>query len=41
MYDDNVMYMEIRTTLPNLYNLDGKVYDAAYTVKTFKDVVDR
>ncbi|XP_032662640.1 adenosine deaminase 2-like [Odontomachus brunneus] len=40
-YDDNVMYVELRTTLPSLYDLDGKTYGPLEVVKVHKDVAER
>ncbi|XP_008290577.1 adenosine deaminase 2-A [Stegastes partitus] len=37
-YVDNVMYLELRVLLPELYELDGCSYDKAYTLKTYQDV---
>lgn len=41
LYDDNVMYAEIRATLSSLYDLDGKTYGPLEMVKMLKDVTDR
>lgn len=40
-YDDNVMYMELRTTLSSLYDFTGKKYGPIDTVQVYKDVLDR
>lgn len=41
LYEDNVMYMELRSTLKELYDLDGKRYESSETAKILKEVVDR
>lgn len=38
--EDNVMYMEIRSVLPPLYDLDGNVYDSVATAEITKRVAD-
>ncbi|XP_014480254.1 PREDICTED: adenosine deaminase CECR1-like isoform X2 [Dinoponera quadriceps] len=40
-YDDNVMYVELRSTLPKLYDLDGKTYGPLEVTKIHKDVAER
>lgn len=40
-YNDNIMYVELRTTLSTLYDLDGKTYGPLESTKIHKDVVDR
>ncbi|KZS10612.1 Adenosine deaminase-related growth factor C [Daphnia magna] len=40
-YDDNVQYIEIRTTLPQVYNLDGTLLDEAQVTQLYKDTFDR
>ncbi|EFN85554.1 adenosine deaminase 2 [Harpegnathos saltator] len=40
-YDDNVMYVEVRTTLATLYDLDGKTYSPLETVQIHKDIAER
>lgn len=39
--EDNVMYIEIRSVLPELYDLDGNVYDSVETALIYKEVLDR
>ncbi|XP_045523079.1 adenosine deaminase 2-A-like [Pieris brassicae] len=39
--EDNVMYLEIRSVLPGLYDLDGNVYDEMETLASYKRVIDR
>ncbi|XP_028176429.1 adenosine deaminase 2-like [Ostrinia furnacalis] len=39
--EDSVMYIEIRSVLPQLYDLDGNVYDSVETAVSYKEVVDR
>ncbi|XP_077302049.1 adenosine deaminase-like [Arctopsyche grandis] len=38
---DNVMYMEIRTTLPDLYDLEGNVYGPEECARTYKKINDQ
>ncbi|KAJ8711077.1 hypothetical protein PYW07_008319 [Mythimna separata] len=38
---DQVMYLELRTTLPLLYDLDGNVFDAVETAVTYKQVTEK
>ncbi|XP_063628458.1 adenosine deaminase 2-like [Cydia splendana] len=38
--EDNVMYIEMRSVLPELYDLDGNTYDAVTTAETYKKVLD-
>ncbi|XP_028263792.1 adenosine deaminase 2-A isoform X2 [Parambassis ranga] len=37
-YMDNVMYLELRALLPELYELDGSTHDSTWTLKTYQDV---
>lgn len=37
-YADNVMYLELRALLPEIYELDGSTHDLAWTLKTYQDV---
>ncbi|XP_023942041.2 adenosine deaminase 2-A-like [Bicyclus anynana] len=39
--EDNVMYVEFRSILPVLYELDGTVYDPIITAKSYKKTFDR
>lgn len=41
LYEDNVMYAEIRSTLSSLYDLDGKTYGPLEMVQILKDITDR
>ncbi|CAH0595108.1 unnamed protein product [Chrysodeixis includens] len=41
MREDNVMYFEIRTILPDLYDLDGNTYNAVETAKIYKKVTEK
>ncbi|XP_015176244.1 PREDICTED: adenosine deaminase CECR1-like [Polistes dominula] len=41
LYNDNVMYIEFRTTLPNLYDLNGTVYSQLETVEVYKKITER
>ncbi|XP_035011696.2 adenosine deaminase 2-A [Hippoglossus stenolepis] len=40
-YLDNVMYLELRALLPQIYELDGSTHDSAWTLKTYQDVTRR
>ncbi|XP_069019694.1 adenosine deaminase 2-A isoform X1 [Embiotoca jacksoni] len=37
-YTDNVVYLELRALLPEIYELDGSTHDTAWTLKTYRDV---
>ncbi|XP_028440995.1 adenosine deaminase 2-A isoform X2 [Perca flavescens] len=37
-YMDNVMYLELRALLPQIYELDGSTHDTAWTLKTYQEV---
>uniref|UniRef100_A0A665UIE5 adenosine deaminase n=1 Tax=Echeneis naucrates TaxID=173247 RepID=A0A665UIE5_ECHNA len=37
-YTDNVMYLELRAVLPEIYELDGSCHCVAWTVKTYQEV---
>ncbi|KOB58090.1 Adenosine deaminase related growth factor [Operophtera brumata] len=39
--EDNLMYIEVRSVLPNLYELDGSTYDQIVTAKSYKKVLSR
>ena len=39
--NNNVMYLEVRSILPNLYELDGTTYDPLITAKTYKKVIQK
>ncbi|XP_078033658.1 adenosine deaminase [Augochlora pura] len=41
LYEDNVMYLEIRSTLPILYDFDGTNYTAKDTAELYKNVSER
>lgn len=40
-YKDNVMYVELRALLPQIYELDGSAHDTASTLKTYQEVTRR
>ncbi|XP_038562322.1 adenosine deaminase 2-A isoform X2 [Micropterus salmoides] len=37
-YMDNVMYLELRALLPEIYELDGSTHGTAWTLKTYQEV---
>lgn len=39
--EDNVMYVEFRSILPRLYELDGAVYDTIVTAKSYKKAFNK
>ncbi|CAH1640990.1 unnamed protein product [Spodoptera littoralis] len=39
--EDNVMYFEIRTVLPPLYDLEGNIYNSVDTAKSYKRVTEK
>ncbi|XP_076647903.1 adenosine deaminase [Halictus rubicundus] len=41
LYEDNVMYLEMRSTLPTLYDFDGTEYAPKDIVGVFKNVSER
>lgn len=40
-YDDNIMYIEIRSGLSSLYELNGTVYDKFHMLRLYKNVLSR
>nr|XP_021189481.2 adenosine deaminase 2 isoform X1 [Helicoverpa armigera] len=40
-YNDNIMYIEVRTGLHGLYELDGTQHDKKYLVELFKNVTNK
>ncbi|KAL2725889.1 adenosine deaminase 2-like [Vespula maculifrons] len=41
LYMDNIMYIEIRSTLPNLYELNGTIYSSLETAMVYKKTTER
>ncbi|KAJ8925011.1 hypothetical protein NQ315_001176 [Exocentrus adspersus] len=41
LYEDNVMYLEFRGVLPEIYELDGSVYPSVKVVEIYRNVVER
>ncbi|XP_043287472.1 adenosine deaminase 2-like [Venturia canescens] len=41
LYDDKVIYLELRSTLPPIYDLDGRSYSPLEVAKIYKNVTDR
>ncbi|CAG5047730.1 unnamed protein product [Parnassius apollo] len=39
--DDNIMYLEIRSVLPPLYDLKGNVFDSIATAESYKKILDK
>lgn len=39
--EDNIMYIELRSLLPNLYELDGTTYDKVVTAKSYQKALTR
>lgn len=39
--EDGIMYLEVRSLLPPLYDLEGNIYDSVATAESYKSVVDR
>lgn len=39
-YEDGVLYLEFRGTLPNVYDLDGNIYEGAEVVQIYYDAVN-
>lgn len=37
-YQDNVMYLEVRALLPEVYELDGSTHNINWTLKTYQEV---
>ncbi|XP_046482153.1 adenosine deaminase 2 isoform X1 [Neodiprion pinetum] len=41
LYDDNVLYLELRSTLPTLYDLDGNQYGPIEVARLYKETTER
>ena len=41
LYDDKVIYLELRARLDNLYDLNGKEYGIMDTIRVLKNVADK
>lgn len=39
LYEDNIRYLEFRSTLPKLYDLDGTIYDKEETMKVWQETI--
>nr|XP_049699045.1 adenosine deaminase 2-like [Helicoverpa armigera] len=39
--EDNIMYLEIRSVLPSLYDLEGNTYDPVVTAQSYKRVTEK
>nr|XP_022918643.1 adenosine deaminase 2-like [Onthophagus taurus] len=40
LYNDNVMYLEFRSTLPEVYDLDGNIYGSVEVAGIYKQTLD-
>ncbi|XP_034951981.1 adenosine deaminase AGSA-like [Chelonus insularis] len=40
-YEDNILWIELRTTMPLLYELDGTINDPLEVLRVYKEVTDR
>uniref|UniRef100_A0A1L8DQF0 Adenosine deaminase n=1 Tax=Nyssomyia neivai TaxID=330878 RepID=A0A1L8DQF0_9DIPT len=40
MHDDKVQYLELRSTLPQLYDLDGKTYDELAVMQIYQEATE-
>lgn len=40
-YTDNVMYLEVRALLPEVYELDGSTHDRTWALKTYQEVTNQ
>ncbi|CAB1345937.1 unnamed protein product [Coregonus sp. 'balchen'] len=38
LFDDNIMYLELRTGLSRTYELDGSIHDKAWSLRTYQEV---
>ncbi|XP_034541197.1 adenosine deaminase 2-A [Notolabrus celidotus] len=38
LYMDNIMYLELRALLPEIYELDGSTHDTAWALKTYEEI---
>ncbi|XP_031334053.1 adenosine deaminase 2-like [Photinus pyralis] len=41
LFEDNVMYLEFRSTLPEMYELNGSTYKSEDTVRFYDDVIEK
>lgn len=41
LYEDNIMYLELRSTLPNLYDFDGTQYQPEDLVGIYENLTQR
>ncbi|XP_060758822.1 adenosine deaminase 2-A-like isoform X1 [Neoarius graeffei] len=41
LYNDNILYLEMRTDLYQTYELDGTIHDREWTIQTYKNVTEQ
>ncbi|XP_041710008.1 adenosine deaminase 2-A-like [Coregonus clupeaformis] len=41
LFDDNIMYLELRTGLSRTYELDGSIHDKAWSLRTYQEVTQQ